>query len=90
MTVFRAFYLSNNNNNNSDHPQFQPTKHKNRKKKEFEPTFEFVSTVEEYNKDTWNDVTKYIKRKVRSKVDDKIAIVRNKLKNEVSCCHCKL
>lgn len=64
--------------------QFQPTKLKNKKKKEFETNFVFVSTTEEYNRDTWNDVTKYIKRNVKSKVDDKIAKARKKLKKDVS------
>ncbi|XP_075223174.1 dead-box helicase Rs1 [Lycorma delicatula] len=63
---------------------FQPSKPKNKKNKEFEENFEFVSTTEEYNKDTWNDITKYIKRNVRSKVDEKIVKVRKTLKKDAT------
>lgn len=40
---------------------------------EFEKGFEFVSSVKEYNQDTWDDLMKYVKRKARTKTDDKIA-----------------
>lgn len=32
-----------------------------------------MSSVKEYNKDTWDDLMKYVKRKARTKTDDKIA-----------------
>lgn len=32
----------------------------------------------------WNDLTKYVKRKAKSKVDDKILEARKKIKTEVS------
>lgn len=38
----------------------------------------------EYNEDTWNDLSKYIKRKGKSKVDDKIAKARKTIKTEVT------
>lgn len=41
---------------------------------EFEKGFEFVSSVKEYNQDTWDDLMKYVKRKARTKTDDKIAV----------------
>ncbi|XP_005184122.2 probable ATP-dependent RNA helicase DDX27 [Musca domestica] len=53
--------------------EYQPTKLKQRKITEFEKGFEFVSSVKEYNKDTWDDLMKYVKRKARTKTDDKIA-----------------
>ncbi|KAJ8931263.1 hypothetical protein NQ314_015829 [Rhamnusium bicolor] len=57
--------------------EFQPTKQKNKKKADFDTNFEFMSSVEDYNKDTWNDLTKYIKRKAKHKTDDKIKKIRN-------------
>lgn len=56
--------------------QFQPSKQKNKKKVDFDTEFEFVSSVEEYNKDAWNDLTKYVKRKAKTKTDDKIKKAR--------------
>lgn len=53
--------------------QYQPTKVRRKKKEEFSNNFEFVSSVSEYNHDTWDDLMKYVKRKARTKTDDKIA-----------------
>ncbi|XP_037816534.1 probable ATP-dependent RNA helicase DDX27 [Lucilia sericata] len=53
--------------------EYQPTKLKHKKVTEFEKNFEFVSSVKEYNQDTWDDLMKYVKRKARTKTDDKIA-----------------
>lgn len=53
--------------------QYQPTKLRHKKVTEFEKGFEFVSSVKEYNQDTWDDLMKYVKRKARTKTDDKIA-----------------
>ncbi|KAH8284608.1 hypothetical protein KR018_005459 [Drosophila ironensis] len=53
--------------------EYQPTKLRHKKVTEFEKGFEFVSSVKEYNKDTWDDLMKYVKRKARTKTDDKIA-----------------
>lgn len=64
--------------------QFQPSRQKNKKKKDFDPDFHFVGSKSEYNQDVWNDITKYIKRKAKSKVDDKILEARKKFKKEVS------
>lgn len=55
------------------HFQYQPTKLRRKKKEEFSDNFEFVSSVKEYNKDTWDDLMKYVKRKARTKTDDRIA-----------------
>ncbi|XP_013102708.2 probable ATP-dependent RNA helicase DDX27 [Stomoxys calcitrans] len=59
--------------------EYQPTKLKQKKATEFEKGFEFVSSVKEYNQDTWDDLMKYVKRKARTKTDDKIAARLNKL-----------
>lgn len=56
--------------------QFQPTKRKQQTKKDFDTAFQFVNSVEEYQKDAWNDLTKYVKRKAKSKTDDKIKKAR--------------
>nr|CAG4649295.1 EOG090X059J [Scapholeberis mucronata] len=46
------------------------------KSKEFSQEFEFIGSVSDYNADPWkDDVQKYIKRKAKSKTDDKIAQV---------------
>ncbi|KAJ6645228.1 putative ATP-dependent RNA helicase DDX27 [Pseudolycoriella hygida] len=62
---------------------YQPTKIRRKKKEEFNNNFEFVSSVSEYNHDTWDDLMKYVKRKARTKTDDKIAeIIKNRKSNE--------
>ncbi|XP_031617925.1 probable ATP-dependent RNA helicase DDX27 [Contarinia nasturtii] len=53
--------------------EYQPTKMRRKKKEEFSDSFEFVSSVKQYNHDTWDDLMKYVKRKARTKTDDKIA-----------------
>lgn len=58
--------------------QFQPSKQKNQKKADFDTDFQFASTADEYNKDTWDDLMKYVKRKASSKTDDKIQKARTK------------
>lgn len=62
--------------------QFQPKKHKRSTNSEFESNFEFVGSVEEYNKDSWNDIIKYVKRKVKNKTDDKIKKLRSEKVND--------
>ncbi|KAG8229852.1 hypothetical protein J437_LFUL009127 [Ladona fulva] len=60
----------------------EPSKQKNKKCVDFDAGFQFISTASEYNRDVWDDITKYIKRKVKSKVDDKIKALRDKRKEE--------
>lgn len=60
--------------------EFQPTSKKNKKQSDFDSSFKFVGNVEEYNEDPWNDLNKYIKRKAKTKTDDKIKKAR--LENE--------
>nr|CAG4650939.1 EOG090X059J [Simocephalus serrulatus] len=60
--------------------EFQPKQLKKdeikAKSKEFSQEFEFIGSVGDYNADPWkDDVQKYIKRKAKSKTDDKIAKV---------------
>jgi len=55
--------------------QYQPTKQKRQKKEHFESDFKFVSSVSEYNKDTWDDLMKFVKKRTRGKTEDKIAKV---------------
>lgn len=63
--------------------QFQPSKQKRKKNVDFDFGFEFVSNISEYNADTWDDLAKYVKRKVKTKVDEKIQNARKDLKKEV-------
>merc|ERR1719331_2547242 len=49
-------------------------------KKDFESDFSFVSSQKEYMRDTWNDVAKYVKKKAKTNLDDKIAKVRKERK----------
>lgn len=59
--------------------QYQPTKMKRKKQGEFDNNFEFANSVTEYNHDHWDDLMKYVKRKARTKTDDKIkAAIENR------------
>jgi len=64
--------------------QFQPTKQRKSKNLDFDPEFKFVSSVTEYNHDTWDDVAKYVKRKAKSKLDERIELKRRKLKSSTT------
>jgi ATP-dependent RNA helicase DDX27 len=55
--------------------QYQPTKQKRSKEELFEKGFKFVSSVADYNKDTWDDLMKFVKKRTRGMVGDKIAKV---------------
>ncbi|KOC65020.1 DEAD-box ATP-dependent RNA helicase 28 [Habropoda laboriosa] len=69
---------------NSDvEEDFQPRKQKKKENKDFDSNFKFVNDVSEYNKDTWNDLSKYIKRKAKTKLDDKINKIKIGSTNEV-------
>uniref|UniRef100_A0A182LZQ2 RNA helicase n=1 Tax=Anopheles culicifacies TaxID=139723 RepID=A0A182LZQ2_9DIPT len=60
---------------------FQPTKLKNHKPSDFDGTFKFVSSVKEYNHDTWDDLMRFVKHKNRGEVKDKIAnVIRDRTK----------
>ncbi|XP_015429519.1 PREDICTED: probable ATP-dependent RNA helicase DDX27 [Dufourea novaeangliae] len=68
---------------NSDvEDDFQPRKQKKKEKKDFDRNFQFINDVSEYNKDTWNDLSKYIKRKAKTKLDDKIKKIRKETETE--------
>ncbi|CAK9823753.1 Probable ATP-dependent RNA helicase DDX27 [Anthophora retusa] len=68
---------------NSDiEEDFQPRKQKKKENKDFDSNFKFVTDISEYNKDTWNDLSKYIKRKAKTKLDDKIKKIRKGSTNE--------
>merc|ERR1712198_138652 len=62
----------------------QPKKNKAERqaKKDFEAGFSFVSSQKEYMRDTWNDVSKYVKKKAKTNLDDKIAQVRKDRKQK--------
>lgn len=62
----------------------QPKKNKaaRQAKKDFESDFTFVSSQKDYMKDTWNDLAKYVKKKARTNLDEKIAKVRKERKKD--------
>uniref|UniRef100_A0A182P5C3 RNA helicase n=1 Tax=Anopheles epiroticus TaxID=199890 RepID=A0A182P5C3_9DIPT len=61
--------------------EYQPTKLKNQKLNDFDNGFQFVSSVKEYNHDTWDDLMKFVKKKHRGEVNDKIAnVIRDRTK----------
>lgn len=62
--------------------QFQPSKQKKKENKDFDKNFQFLSDISDYNKDTWNDLSKYIKRKAKTKLDDKIKRIRRGSEHE--------
>lgn len=74
--------------NSDTEDDFQPRKQKKRENRDFDSSFKFVNDINDYNKDTWNDLSKYIKRKAKSKLDDKIKRIRkgaeNGLDNELA------
>lgn len=55
---------------------------KNKATGDFDSNFSFVSSTEEYNKDPWNDLSKYIKRNAKTKTDDKIKKALQEKENE--------
>ncbi|CAG2067826.1 unnamed protein product, partial [Timema podura] len=62
--------------NSDEEVEFQPSKKKDKVNLDFDTGFNFVSSISEYNHDAWDDLSKYIKRKAKSKVDDKIQKLR--------------
>jgi len=76
--------VPNYEESSSSEEEFQPKqekkseiKKKDRKGKDFDEEFDYVACVGDYNADPWkSDIQKYIKRKAKSKTDDKIALIR--------------
>ncbi|XP_063833471.1 probable ATP-dependent RNA helicase DDX27 [Ostrinia nubilalis] len=60
--------------------EYQPSKQKVKRKVDFDPKFQFVGSVEEYNKNTWDDLHKYVKRNVKHTIDEKIERRRAQVK----------
>ncbi|XP_026750382.2 probable ATP-dependent RNA helicase DDX27 [Galleria mellonella] len=60
--------------------EYQPSKQKVKKKADFNPNFQFVGSVEEYNKNTWDDLQKYVRRNVKQTLDEKIEKRRAQVK----------
>lgn len=62
---------------NEDDDLKKPIKQKKIKKNtDFDESFAFVSNQKDYLKDTWSDLSAYIRKKANSKLTDKIAKVR--------------
>ena len=70
--------IENDDDSSEDEDVAQPKKNKaaRQAKKDFVPEFSFVSSQKEYMKDTWNDLAKYVKKKARTNLDEKIAKIR--------------
>lgn len=60
--------------NSDEEDDYQPRKQKKKENKDFDSGFQF--TAAEHNLDPWNDLSKYIKRKPNTKLDDKIKKIR--------------
>jgi len=82
-TIEEDDVIDADDDSSEDEDVAQPKKNKaaRQAKKDFEPGFEFVSSQKEYMKDTWNDIAKYVKKKARTTLDDKIAQVRKDKKS---------
>ncbi|XP_014605115.1 PREDICTED: probable ATP-dependent RNA helicase DDX27 [Polistes canadensis] len=74
--------VPNYSEQSDEEDNFQPRKQKRQEKKDFDIDFQFVNDASEYNQDTWNDLSKYIKRKVKTKLDDKIKSIRKQKEKE--------
>ncbi|KAI4481704.1 hypothetical protein M0804_009225 [Polistes exclamans] len=74
--------VPNYSEQSDEEDDFQPRKQKRQEKKDFDIDFQFVNDASEYNQDTWNDLSKYIKRKVKTKLDDKIKSIRKQKEKE--------
>ncbi|CAB3249056.1 unnamed protein product [Arctia plantaginis] len=60
--------------------EYQPSKQKVKRKADFNPKFQFVASVDEYNKNTWDDLQKYVRRNVKRTIDEKIERRRAQVK----------
>ncbi|XP_052744151.1 probable ATP-dependent RNA helicase DDX27 isoform X2 [Bicyclus anynana] len=60
--------------------EYQPSKQKVKRKADFDPNFKFVGSVEEYNRDPWDDLHKYVRRNVKRTLDQKIEQKRAEVK----------
>ncbi|XP_014366734.2 probable ATP-dependent RNA helicase DDX27 [Papilio machaon] len=60
--------------------EYQPSKQKVKRKADFDPSFKFVGSVDEYNKNPWDDLQKYVRRNVKHTLDEKIAKRRAEVK----------
>lgn len=74
--------VPNFSENSDKEDDFQPCKRKKQENKDFAVDFQFVNDASEYNQDTWNDLSKYIRRKAKTKLDDKINDVRKQKEKE--------
>ncbi len=76
-------YFSENSDSDND---AQPTKKlkgsRERASRDFDSGFEFCDSQEQYVKDTWNDLSRYLKKKARTTLEEKIAKVRGEIKRD--------
>ncbi|XP_063982205.1 probable ATP-dependent RNA helicase DDX27 [Diachasmimorpha longicaudata] len=75
-TIEEDAEVENFSENSDEEDDYQPRKQKKSERKDFDNNFHFLSDDLDYNHDTWDDLSKYIKRKAKSKLDDKIKRIR--------------
>ncbi|XP_025833849.1 probable ATP-dependent RNA helicase DDX27 [Agrilus planipennis] len=85
-TIDEGEEVENYSESSDEEVDFQPSKQKNKKRADFDTEFKFGDTNEDYNKDTWNDLGKYVKRKGSLKTDDRIKKVRANIKSSNGEC----
>nr|XP_037873905.1 probable ATP-dependent RNA helicase DDX27 isoform X2 [Bombyx mori] len=71
-TIHDGEEVENFSEESDEEVEYQPSKQKTKKKADFNPKFEFISSFEEYNKNTWDDLHKYVRRNVKRTLDEKI------------------
>ncbi|RVE50799.1 hypothetical protein evm_004548 [Chilo suppressalis] len=79
-TIEEGEEVENFSEESDEEIEYQPSKQKIKRKVDFDPKFQFVSSVEEYNKNTWDDLHKYVKRNVKRTIDEKIERRRAQVK----------
>lgn len=72
--------------NSESEDEAQPKKNRvaRRTNKDFEAGFSFAASQREYMTDTWNDVSKYIKKQAKTSLDEKIAQVRQERRSSTA------
>ncbi|XP_033214192.1 probable ATP-dependent RNA helicase DDX27 [Belonocnema kinseyi] len=75
--------FSDKSDEEEDFQPRRPKKKEEKERKDFDNDFQFINSTSEYNQDTWNDLSKYIKRIAKTKLDDKIKIARRDRQNGI-------
>ncbi|XP_026728502.1 probable ATP-dependent RNA helicase DDX27 isoform X2 [Trichoplusia ni] len=79
-TIHDGEEVENFSEESDEEIEYQPSKQKVKQKADFNPKFQFVGSVEEYNKNPWDDLQKYVRRNVKQTLDQKIEKRRAQVK----------